>query len=168
VRGPLVAPRPVLGPAGGFLGWRADLLRLYLGWFHGAHLAGARLPLAPAAHAAGRRGLLLYVDHDHRDVVVAAGVEGRGEKISRRSLGVLRRTEHELRDPRFGDHVRKPVRAQEHAVARLYGEHGGVDGDVLVGPQGPGDEVFLRVLGRLVPGQVAATDQLGDERVVLG
>src|SRR5215218_9697121 len=101
-------PRTALGAAGG-CPWRrpwrrAAVLRPHRR-FHGLHLARARVSLAPAAYAAGGRGLLLHVDHYYRDVVVAAGVEGCGEEAACRPLGIFRRIERNLRDPRLGDHV---------------------------------------------------------------
>src|SRR5215203_1398353 len=104
------------------------------------------------------RRLLHYVDDDDGDVVVAASVEGRGEQAARRPLRVVRR---------LGHNVREPVRTEQDAVAGLYREYGGVDIDLLVRAKGTGDEVLLGVLCGLIPGQVAATHQLGDERVVL-
>ena len=88
---------------------------------------------APEARAAGGRGLLLHVDHDHRDVVVAAGVEGRGEEVASRPFWIFRRLQQDLRDPRLRDHVGEPIRTEQHPVARLCGQHCGVDVDVIVG-----------------------------------
>src|SRR5215212_6350057 len=132
----------------------------------GEHLAGAaRASRAPLSYV--RRGLLLYVNDDDGDVIVAAGVQGGGEQAVRRPLGVVRGVGQNLRDPCLRDHVREPVRTEQDAVAGLDGQYGGVDVDLLVRSEGAGDEVLLGVLRCLIPGQVAATHQLGDERVVL-
>ena len=47
------------------------------------------------------------------------------------------------------------------------GSYSGVDVDLLVRPEGAGDEVLLGMLRRLIPRQVAAAHEFGDERVVL-
>src|SRR5215207_7315385 len=131
------------------------------------HLSGAaRAPCAPLSYV--RRRLFLYVDDDDGDVIVAAGVQGGGEQAVRRPLGVVRGVGQNLRDPCLRDHVREPVRTEQDAVAGLDGQYGGVDVDLLVRPEGAGDEVLLGMLRCLIPGQVAATHELSDERVVLG
>src|SRR5215211_2466839 len=132
----------------------------------GEHLAGAAgASLAPLSYV--RRGLLLYINDDDGDVIVAAGLQGGGEQAARRPLGVVWGVSQNLRDPCLRDHVREPVRTEQDAVAGLYGQCGGVDVDLLVRPEGAGDEVLLGMLGCLIPGQVAATHKLRDERVVL-
>src|SRR5215211_1036985 len=88
--GPLAAcggaARGALAP-----GWRAVVLSCRS---QGEHLAGAAgASLAPLACVCLGRGLLwqlLYVNDDDGDIVVAAGVEGRGEQASRRLLRVVR------------------------------------------------------------------------------
>src|SRR5215213_7557846 len=126
--------------------------------------AGASLTLVSRVRLA--RGPLLYVNDDDGDVVVAASVEGRGDQAARRPLRVVRGLSQNLRDPCLRDHVREPVRTEQDAVAGLYGEYGGVDIDLLVRPEGAGDEVLLGVLRCLIPGQVAAPHEFSDERVV--
>src|SRR5215211_1028382 len=120
------------GRLGGGFGprWRANVLSRR---FQGEHLAGAAgASLAPVSRPGLWWRLLLYVDHDHGDVVVAPGVEGGGEQAPRRLLRVFRGLGQDQGDPSLGDHIREPVRTQEDTVAGLYGQYGGVDIDVLV------------------------------------
>src|SRR5829696_9062061 len=126
----------------------------------GDHLAGAAgASLAPLSYI--RCGLLLYVNDDDGDVIVAAGVQGGGEQEVGRPLGVVWGVGQNLRDPCLRDHVREPVRTEQEAVASLYGQYGGVDIDLLVRPEGAGDEVLLGMLRCLIPGHVAATHEVG-------
>ncbi len=134
---------------------------------------GWHLPGAAGASLLARGwlfDLILLLDvHDHDgDVVVAAGVQGRGEQPSRGPLRVVGGLANDLRDPGLRHHVRESVGAEQQAVARLYGQDGRVHVDLLVRAKGPGDEVLLGMLGGLGPGQVAAAHELRDERVVLG
>src|SRR5688572_30266083 len=110
----------------------------------GERLAGAAgASFAPLSYV--RRALLLYVDDDDGDVIVAAGVQGSGEQVARRPLRIIRGLGQNLRDPCLRDHVREPVRTEQDAVAGLYGQYGSVDIDLLVRPEGTGDEVLLGV-----------------------
>ena len=110
----------------------------------------------------------LHVYQNEGDVVRSAGLQGFGEQEPGWSFGVLRRFGEDLRDAVFGDHVREPVGAEQDAVAGLDRQPDRVNLYVLLGSQGTGDEVFLRVFSGLGAGQVAAADQFRNERVVLG
>src|SRR5829696_1673046 len=90
----------------------------------GDHLAGAAgASLAPLSYI--RCGLLLYVNDDDGDVIVAAGVQGGGEQEVGRPLGVVWGVGQNLRDSCLRDHVREPGRTEQDAVASLYGQDGG-------------------------------------------
>src|SRR5215211_5396596 len=147
-------------------GWRADVRALPCG-SQGEHLAGGAGASRPPFSRVRLLWQLLHINDDDGDVVVAAGVEGRREEAARRLLRVLLGLGQDLRDPGLRDHIREPVRTEQDAVARLDGHNGGVDFDLLLSAEGAGDEVLLGVLSGLVSGQVTASHQLGDKRVVL-
>ena len=66
------------------------------------------------------------------------------------------------------DHRGQPVAAQQQHVAGAHRVGPGVDLDLGLGPERAGDDRALGVLGGLLVGQLAAPDQLLDQRVVLG
>ena len=110
---------------------------------------------------------LLEREQDHGDVVAAAGLVGLVDQPGggRVEVGLMR---EDLRDLVLGDHRREPVAAEHHDVAGAPGVGPGVDLDLGVDSKRTGDDRTLRVLGGLLLGQLAALDELADQRVVLG
>ena len=72
------------------------------------------------------------------------------------------------RQPRLGDHRGQAVRAEQEDVAGAGLEDLDVDLHVGLGPERAGDHRALRVRLGLLLGQLAARDQLADQRVVAG
>ncbi len=107
------------------------------------------------------------IQHDHRDVVDAAGaVRGLDQTVGaalRVGLGLQDR-----RDLFLGHHVGEPVAAQQDTVAIEQRDQVFVDRDLLGRADGMGDDVALGVHLRLGLGDLARLHHAGDERVVVG
>ena len=141
-----------------------------------AHLRGGRrrvLGGVGVGRARGRaRGAapapdLLQPEEHHGDVVAAARLVG---GVDQRAPRLLERAGagEDRRQPRLGDHRGEAVRADEEDVAGAGLEGLEVDLDVGLGAERAGDHGALRVRLGLLLGELAALDQLVDERVVAG
>ncbi len=116
--------------------------------------------------AIGPRLDLLEADQNHRDVVPAAGAVGFVDQSLSRGVELLGAGQ-DLGHALLGDHRGQAVAAQQQQIAAAHRVGPGIDIYVRLGPQGPGDDRALRVLGRLFLGQFPASDQLVDERMIL-
>ena len=118
-----------------------------------------------------RVGVLLLVaelEEDDRDVVLAAAAVRRADERLRRGFRSSRLRSTSARIVVVVDHRREPVGAEHEEVARATLDLEGVDVDVGVGAERARDHRALRVRLGLLRRELAAADELGDERVVLG
>ena len=102
------------------------------------------------------------------DVVLAALVVRRADQRARGRLEVAAVAHDDLRDRVAGDHRREPVRAEQEDVAGLSRDREDVHVDVRVGAERARDHRALRVHLGLLRRELAAADELGHERVVVG
>ena len=119
-------------------------------------------------HALGVAAPVLDVlepEEDHGDVVAAAGLVGGRDQLAPERLERAARLEDRLQ-ARLRHHRGEAVRAQQDEVAVAGGEGLDVDLDARLGPERTRDDRALRVRLGLLLGQLAACDQLLDERVV--
>ena len=106
------------------------------------------------------------LEEDDRDVVLAAARVRRVDERARRLVEVVDVHEQRLDLP-VRDHRRQPVGADQVEVARLGRDRERVDVDVRLGAERPRDHRALRVHLRLLRRELAAPQQLADERVVV-
>src|SRR5690606_10341734 len=107
------------------------------------------------------------VDDDDGDVVAAPAVDGQPHQLVGGVLRVLGRGQHRG-DGRLRDLVEQAVGAEHEAVAVVGVDREDVDGHLVVDAEDPGDDVALRVHGRLLGRQAALAHQVGHQAVVGG
>jgi hypothetical protein len=120
---------------------------------------GAAVPRAAgAAH-------VLEPEEDDRDVVASARLVGRGDQVAAGLLEAGGPLQHGARTGLL-DHPRQAVGAQQEDVAVAGAEDLHVDLDLRLRAERAGDDVALRMRLGLGLGELAAGDQLADQRVV--
>src|SRR5207248_8331110 len=113
-------------------------------------------------------GVLADLEEDDGDVVLAAALVRRADERLRRRLQIVAVFLDAREDDLVLDHRGEPVRAEHEQVAGPAGDREGVGVDVRVGAERAGDHRALGMGLGVLGGELAAADELGDERVVLG
>jgi hypothetical protein len=108
---------------------------------------------------------LLDPDRDRGDVVAPAGFVGHLDQAADRFVEILRLTE-QCGNPVVLDHRRQSVRTEQEDVIGPGAEAEGVDLDVGLRAERPGDDRALRVVLGLLVGDPALAAELLDQRVI--
>ena len=108
---------------------------------------------------------LLEPEQDHGDVVPPAGVVGRGDQLAP-GLGERVAALEDLLDARLLDHRGQAVGVEHEHIAGACLVDVDIDVDVRLGAERAGDHGPLRVQLGLLFGQLAALDELADERMI--
>ena len=118
------------------------------------------------AVAVGGAADVLQAEQDHGDVVAAAGRVGGGDELAAGVLEVVGGALEHGPHADLVDHRRQAVGAEQVDVPAAGGERLDVDLHVALGAERARDHRALRVRLRLLLGELAAGDELADERVV--
>ena len=107
-----------------------------------------------------------HLDHDHRDVVPAAALVGQANQFLGRLRGV-RKTPQNRGHLVLGYLVEQPVAAEQEAVPGEGQHRCAVDRNVEIYSEGPGQDISLGMNGSFVGGELAISNQVLHQAVVV-